>query len=883
MVGARWWVSLVAAVLSMGSPAGAQQLGPQDVPQVPQPGVTQPPRLRRFVTATLSDGVTATDGSVRLRLLVDAEGHVTEATVVEGLAPALDQAALEAARAFEFEPGRRDGAAVPSVITYRYRFTLGAAATPQGERTVAALRGSVRDVSNQPVAGATVALTLPAGAAREQVSDAAGDVRFELTAAGTFPVRVTAPGLRPAESTEAVREREEVRVTWRLLPEPGAAAAQRPSATPQAPTPARPADPEVTVRGRRPAREVTRQTLELQEIRRMPGSGGDALRAVQNFPGVARAITGLLLVRGTTPFDTQIFADGSLIPIIYHFFGLSSVINTELLDRIDFYPGGFSARFGRAQGGIVDVGLRSPRRDRYHGVANVNLIDASVFLEGPITRNLSFALSFRRSYVDAILGAVLSGTSVNITSLPVYWDYQALLEWRPSARDRVRLAALGSDDTFALLFDRPMDAIPRLSGSFSQAIGFHSAQLLWDHTFNARSQTRVALSLGRNAISFGAGDLFGLDVTYLQFTGRAEHQQQLTRALRLNAGLDVIAGPATVNYNGIRVPTEGQMPTPGSVVRVATSSTQGLYRPAVYAELEMTPARTLRLVPGLRLDYARDAGRGATLSPRFSFRWEFLEDTFLKGALGYFTQPPQPNQSSSQPNNAVPGTTAGNPNLGFQRAVGYALGFERVFSPLVSLSVEGFYKTLTDQVVTQTDPRQVPYLNNGAGRVYGMELLLRHRPSARFFGWVAYTLSRSERQDEPGGEYRRFQFDQTHILTVLGSYRLGRGWELGARFRFVTGNPTTPIQGAVFNGDTGTYQPVPGMPFSTRNSPFHQLDVRIDKVWTFSRWNLNLYLEVLNAYNNTNSEGVLYNYNFTQSTTVGGLPFYPNLGLRGEF
>jgi hypothetical protein len=58
---------------------------------------------------------------------------------------------------------------------------------------------------------------------------------------------------------------------------------------------------EATVRARRPAREVTRQSLEFREILRMPGTGGDALRAVQNFPGVARSINGLLIVRGTDP------------------------------------------------------------------------------------------------------------------------------------------------------------------------------------------------------------------------------------------------------------------------------------------------------------------------------------------------------------------------------------------------------------------------------------------------------------------------------------------------------------------------------------------------------------------------------------------------------
>ena len=116
------------------------------------------------------------------------------------------------------------------------------------------------------------------------------------------------------------------------------------------------------MQGERPPREVTRRTLERREINRIPGTSGDALRSIQNLPGVARppGLAGLLIVRGSAPQDTAIFVDGTEVPLIYHFGGLSSVIPTELLDRIDFYPGNFSARYGRVMGGIVDVGLRSP-------------------------------------------------------------------------------------------------------------------------------------------------------------------------------------------------------------------------------------------------------------------------------------------------------------------------------------------------------------------------------------------------------------------------------------------------------------------------------------------------------------------------------------------
>ncbi len=877
--------SVVLAASSATAQIGATTPPGGSVPTQPSGAGSIAPRLRQFVRADYpADALAANlEGSVLLQISVDPAGAVTEVQVLEGLGPSLDAAAVAAARRFEFEPARRDGHLVAAVLRYRYRFSLAAGRAAQRPRPRSALHGVVRAEGERVLAGATLSVVLGDGPAREVVTDTEGRFRLEFDGVGEARVSVRAPGFAPLEVREALADRDDLELVYRLRTARSSSAAATPTSPAAAPTDDEGA--EATVRGqRRPAREVTRQTLEFREILRMPGTGGDALRAIQNFPGVARALGGLLLVRGTTPQDTQIFVDGTFVPLIYHFGGLSAVISTELLDRIDFYPGNYGARYGRAQGGIVDVGFRSPRRQGYRIVGNINLIDASLFAEGAITRTLSFAVSFRRSYIDAILGAVLSGIeAVSITSLPVYWDYQALLEWRPSPRDRVRLAGFGSDDSLALILNRPNDMAPRFSGSFSTNIGFHSGQLLWDHTFSSRVSQRAVFSIARNQVNFGGGEVFGIDLSFLQFTGRYELSYQASRQTRVNLGLDIFGGPATIQFNGFRPPTEGQFFDPQNAPRVATRDTDTIYRPGVYAELELTPASRFRLIPSVRVDYARDADRSWVVQPRLAFRWEFVRDWWLKGGLGVYNQPPQPNQSSAAPNAFVSGATVGNPFLAMQRSLQYGLGFEHQFSRYVSLSAEGFYKDLDQQVVAQTSIQGASYLNTGVGRIYGAEVLFRHRPSSRFFGWVAYTLSRSERRDAPGMPYRIFMFDQTHILTLIGSFRLGRGWEVGARFRFVSGNPGTPIVGSIFNGDSGTYTGIPGRLFSERNAPFHQLDVRIDKTWSWRRGSLNLFLEVLNAYNNGNTEARQYSYNYLQRQPVTGLPFFPNLGMRVEY
>jgi hypothetical protein len=164
-----------------------------------------------------------------------------------------------------------------------------------------------------------------------------------------------------------------------------------------------------------------------------------------------------------------------------------------------------------------------------------------------------------------------------------------------------------------------------------------------------------------------------------------------------------------------------------------------------------------------------------------------------------------------------------------------------------------------------------------------MEVMLKHDVTRRFYGWLAYTLSQTREQREPGGEYVLFPFDQTHILTLVGSVRLGDGWEVGSRFRLVSGRPETPVRGSVFDNDLGRYVPLYGETYSSRTPLFHQLDIRVEKTWFFDWWRLSVYLDVQNVYNAKNPEATLYDYRYEESGPLRGLPLLPSLGVKGSF
>lgn len=88
---------------------------------------------------------------------------------------------------------------------------------------------------------------------------------------------------------------------------------------------------------------------------------------------------------------------------------------------------------------------------------------------------------------------------------------------------------------------------------------------------------------------------------------------------------------------------------------------------------------------------------------------------------------------------------------------------------------------------------------------------------------------------------------------------------------------------ALLHAPSGAYTPIPfGSAASERLPLFHQLDMRLDKRWQFKSWQFSLYLDVQNVYNNANTEGIQYNFNFTSRQFVSGLPILPSFGLRGE-
>jgi TonB family protein len=882
------------------SNGAAPSTAPPSAPNTAPASGVVPPALLRFVDAAYPPaaqraGLTA---DVLLRLRVETDGTVSEVEVLEPAGHGFDEAATAAARKFLFAPATVNGQPVAVRIPFKYSFTLTQEEVEaELPPTTGNLTGRVLIAGPEtPLAGARITISavpkVPGGTASAQSSTltSAADGSWTLPdlPPGEYTVKVEADGFRGVELREDVSAGEIAELTYRMSPDLGPAI-------------------EVSVYGTRPPREILRRTITRREMRTVPGSGGDALRSLQNLPGLARppALAGLLIVRGSAPEDSVAFVDGDAVPFIYHFGGLSSSVPTELLERIDFYPGNFSARYGRVMGGVVDVGLRAPdtscRADYgkpgtgqgcFHGLLQADLIDTRLLLQGPLpAEGWSFAVGARRSWVDAWVKPVLEAAGAGVTTAPVYYDYQVIAERSFARGSRWSLRLFGSDDRVEVLIENPAAQDPgAFGGNLTLGTSFVHMQS-WLTTDLSRDVTLTSLlSVGKDTARFELGR-FVFDAVSYPIQMRNEFAFRLARGVTLNTGLDFQVAPFEILVRAPEPPRPGE-PSPGPFSTrplLETTQESTFFRPGWYADAQLRFGHTT-VTPGFRVDYARDTAH-TDLSPRLMLRHDLTlnqghEDgsmsrrTTLKAAAGVFHQPAQPQETDE---------VFGTPGLESNRAFHYSIGFERELNDQIELNLEGFYKDLRQLVSrSATLDGSFEYGNRGSGYVVGGEALLKYKEDERFFGWIAYTLSRSMRRDAPGEDAYPFQFDQTHILTLLGSYKLSRGWEVGARFRLVSGPLDTPVRSfpdlaAVFAADAAAYTPLSAEPFSDRLPLFHQLDLRVEKTWQFRRFLLAFFIDVWNAYNHAAAETYSYNFDFSRRTYQQGLPIVPSLGFRGEF
>ena len=632
-----------------------------------------------------------------------------------------------------------------------------------------------------------------------------------------------------------------------------------------------------------------------EDIRRLPGSGNDPLKALQSLPGVSRVPLGLggLVLRGSSPRDSAVYIDGIEIPLLYHFGGLASVYPSSMLESVELQPGSFDASYGRAQGGVVTARSKAGRSDRWRFAGEASLLDAQVRADGPGLGG-TWSIGLRRSYVDSILALAAPDGDVDLTLAPRYYDGQVRYD-TGTPDNRLTVLAIGSDDRLQLGLDDNVGLMPTTDRlRFRQS--FVRAGLRWDRAFGS-AEMEVVPWIGYDRVKLRFNDE-GAVRGGVPMGVRSQLKKSYEWGF-VRGGAEVDGGRVDFDVNNEPPPQpKGIVYEEGDLVAVAGDRWYADVAGFIDARFDLDGGR-LAIAPGLRLERYGLTGEIA-LDPRITASHRLVPWLTLKESIGLYSQPPlavdlEPRQ--------------GNPDLGKSTSIQATIGVEARLPERVKVSATGYYddvRNLAVDVVSSATAaagggqptsggvasvsrellsaqfgNYAYQENRGRGRNYGLELFVR-RDGQRFAGWVAYTLSRSLRRDDPGRfpAYRRYVLDQPHRLTALGTVALGRGWHAGARVRYASGNPFTPVGGRYFDADQQSFMPIDGETLSERLPAFFQIDLRVDKTWTRGWGDIALFLDIQNLTNRTNAEGVEYNFDYTELDYTRGLPIFPSIGVE---
>jgi TonB family protein len=844
--------------------------------------IDTPPRLVGEAPVTYPERALSArvESSVLFEIDIDAAGKVIRSSVVE---PSdhpdygFEEAAQEALSRFTFEPARAQGVPTPVRIQYRYRFVLPplpeppppptptspepsqAAAPVAGPAETGELSGAILERGTRSMLPGMLVVIEQGKDAFEALTDAQGKFAFYDLAPGAWSLSVSGEGYLSARGSEQVSARERTELTLYV---------ERTADNPY----------DVIVEGAATQRVVTRHRLDVKEVQTQPGTFGDPILAIENLPGIAVVPfdTAGIAMRGAAPDESAPFIEGFRVPLLYHFVGLRSVMAPGMLESIDIYPGGAPVSYGRQLGGVLDAHVKRRAPDRLHGYVDISMLDAGAFVEVPVSKTVSVAAAARMSYLDRILNAFDQPAAR-------YDDYQLLINARPSPKHGFRLFYLGSDDSFKMDTDDLREESAQITfGNIEASTRLQHVMLEHEYAPSEKISNRAQVGFQHVMARTHLGDDARIDFSLNTFLGRNTLRMSPEHWLTIELGADAELGRINTDVLVAQPPKEGEPDGYVDFARERRRHNSGLSSMSggAWASFELRPIEQLLIVPGVRGDVQAQIHE-VTFDPRISVRYAVHRMVALKAASAVNHAAPTIDESAKR---------FGNPNLGAERSWQQSGGVELMPFDFLKLDLTGFYHTLdgltapSDRVVRVGDRSvALEYENTGEGRAYGFEAMLRQELAYRLSGWVAYTLSRAERRRTEDEDYRLFDVDQTHNLVLVAAYHLPRHWQLSTRFRYRTGQPSTPVVGATFVSDTDEYAPVFGGINSKRFDAFHQLDIRIDKQWVFDRWSFTGYLDVQNVYNHRNSISLAYNYDYSKSGKVGGLPLVTILGFKAEY
>lgn len=623
--------------------------------------------------------------------------------------------------------------------------------------------------------------------------------------------------------------------------------------------------------------------LDMKAIKKLPVLFGevDLLKTIQLLPGVQSAGEGTagFFVRGGGIDQNLVLLDEAIVYNAGHLLGFFSVFNSDAIKNVTLIKGGMPANYGGRLSSVLDIQMKDGSDKGFGIEGGIGLISSRLTIQGPIVKNRgSFIVSGRRTYAFDIAQPLIQGSAFEGTNY-FFYDLNLKARYQITPKDRVFLSGYFGRDV--LVFKNPDRGF-----AFNLPYGNATASLRWNHIFDDKLFMNFIFVYNDYDFSISGSQeqfAFKLNSGVRDFGGKVNFDYYPNPRHQIKIGFDYIHHRFTPNQAEAFLGEEPFIIDPA----VKYGHEMGLYVTDDWkisnifsVNVGMRFSMFQQLGPyDSKLDTGRTYGTFEPVKtyfgvePRFSGKATLSKFSSIKAGITVGRQYVHlvSNSTSTLPTDLwVPSTEKVRPQWGVQYALGY---FHNFFNNTLEASVEVFYKDLYNQLDYSENYTPTPDTDRedqfiaGSGRAYGLELFLR-KQQGRFTGWIAYTLSRSERTfDQIKGRTFLAGFDRTHDLSVVMSYEVFDWLNISTTFVLGSGAPYTPIESIYLLNFTPTIEY--GLRNSARLPTYHRLDLSL----SFRLTKKDQPFEadaVVSIYNLYNRENVFFTYTTPETDALSG-------------
>ncbi len=653
--------------------------------------------------------------------------------------------------------------------------------------------------------------------------------------------------------------------------------------------------------------------VPLKTIKNMPVLLGevDIMKTIQLLPGVQSGTEGTsgIYVRGGGPDQNLILLDGVPVYNVNHLFGFFSVFNADAVSNVTLIKGGFPARYGGRLSSVIDIRMKEGNMQKFSGNVSIGLISSKFMLEGPIVKGkTSFAVSARRTYLDALVAPGMALYSKfnengleNFMAGYYFYDMNAKINHKFSDKSRLYLSVYGGNDK-AYTNIKEEGENSSFQTKFNLNWGNVITALRWNYVLSPKLFMNTTATYSR--FNFATK----MEYSDTWYDGDKKYEDEFK--MGYSSGIYDVGTKIDFDYN----------PNPSNKIRFGAGGTFHTFRPGVtamsmsgdYDNIDTTYGSSdlyareyaIYLEDEIRLGSRIKVNVGGNLSffnvrdttyfspePRISARLLITKNWSVKAAYSEMQQNLHFLTSSTigLPTDLwLPATDI----LAPQHSTQYAAGTVIRITPKIDLTIEGFYKEMTNLIEYKEGESMFASMEDGesAGEVweqkveqgdglaYGGEVLLK-KDIGKLNGWIGYTLSWTNRTFEniAFGETFPYRYDRRHDISIVMMYKFNDRIDVGATWVYGTGNAVTLAQQRYvsnngvnnyiqyYNEDWGNeLQTVEyyGKRNNYRLPAYHRLDLGINFTKQRKRgvgtWSFSVY----NAYNHQNPFFVQFERNW---------------------